>query len=72
VKSYDENTDVGQSFDFISKLAQDWEKASKTSPEVRKIILRSGISSYCVDIFTKFVFSIFVSSQVLFWEETVV
>jgi len=42
-KVYDERTDVGPSFDFISNLAHNWEKAADVFGSTRSIILRSGV-----------------------------
>jgi len=45
VKEYTE-TSQGGDFDFISRLARDWEQASEpidTKFNVRRVILRSGM-----------------------------
>ncbi|XP_014243259.1 epimerase family protein SDR39U1-like [Cimex lectularius] len=42
---YDETSSVGPSFDFLSKLAVEWEKAGELSPDlgVRSVTIRSGV-----------------------------
>jgi len=43
--NFDENSEVGTSFDFLSKLAIEWEKAAQLPPtlNVRNVIVRSGV-----------------------------
>lgn len=43
--SYDEYSDVSQSFDFLSQLALEWEAAARLPSDVedvRQVIVRSG------------------------------
>lgn len=42
---YDENSRVSESFDFLSKLALEWEKVAQLPPEigVRQVVIRSGV-----------------------------
>ncbi|XP_022207961.2 epimerase family protein SDR39U1 [Nilaparvata lugens] len=42
---YDENSDLGKPFDFLSKLAHDWESASTlpSGNDVRNVVIRSGV-----------------------------
>lgn len=43
-KEYDEDSVLGQPFDFISELAQEWENASLLKEQnVRRVVIRSGI-----------------------------
>lgn len=45
MKEYDERSEGGD-YDFLSRLARDWEKASEpieTDYHVRRVILRSGM-----------------------------
>ena len=44
VKEYDEYTKTDEGFDYISKLAIDWENASKLPEDipVRRVVIRSG------------------------------
>lgn len=47
VKEYTE-TSSGGNYDFLSRLARDWEQASEpieTNYHVRRVILRSGIQN---------------------------
>uniref|UniRef100_A0A0V0G9Y5 Putative nucleoside-diphosphate sugar epimerase n=1 Tax=Triatoma dimidiata TaxID=72491 RepID=A0A0V0G9Y5_TRIDM len=45
LECYDEYSKVGQSFDFLSKLALEWEKAAQLPLDtgVRSVIIRSGV-----------------------------
>ncbi|KAK9502875.1 hypothetical protein O3M35_011566 [Rhynocoris fuscipes] len=45
LECYDEFSQVGPSFDFLSKLALEWEKAATLPPEigVRNVVIRSGV-----------------------------
>lgn len=46
VKEYDEYTKIEEGFDYISKLAIDWEKASELPEnvaDIRRVVVRSGI-----------------------------
>lgn len=44
-KEYDEKSEVGPSFDFLSKLALEWESVAHLPAElgVRQVIIRSGV-----------------------------
>ncbi|XP_065204247.1 epimerase family protein SDR39U1 [Planococcus citri] len=45
VKEYDEYTKINEGFDYISKLAIDWEKSTELpeDTDVRRVIVRSGV-----------------------------